>query len=79
MECDVKIKILVVTDGNRWIAHGESASSESESLCHIEVECNPQWQTDLSKDMICVVEAEIPYTPNRLQTIAGILVAPTQP
>ena len=67
----MKIRVIVVSDGKRWVAHGESDCSDSTSLQHMEVECDPQWQTRLDRDMICAVEAEIPYKPNRLQTIKG--------
>lgn len=70
----MRIRLIVVTNGDRWIAHGESAASDSESLCHMEVECSPQWQTDLDKDMICVVEADIQYQPNRLQVARGSII-----
>lgn len=67
----MKIRITVVTDGKRWIAHGESGRNDSTSLQHMEVECDPQWETKLDRDMICVVEADIPYKPNRVQSTKG--------
>lgn len=67
----MKIRVVVITDGRRWIAHGESGESDNRSLQHMEVECEPQWSTDLRRDMICTVEAEIPYAPNRLRSFKG--------
>lgn len=74
----MKIRIVVLTDGKRWIAHGESGEDDSSSLQHMEVECDPQWSTNLKRDMICVVEAEIPYTPNRVQSFNGVRVEPAK-
>jgi hypothetical protein len=67
----ITIRAVVITDGKRWIAHGESGQSESSSLQHIEVECDPQWETRLDRDMVCVVEATITYKPNRVQRVRG--------
>lgn len=67
----MKIRIVIVTDGKRWIAHGERDKTDSNSLQHIEVECDPQWVTRLDRDMICVVEADLDYQPNRLQSVKG--------
>ena len=67
----LKIRIVLLTDGKRWIAHGQSGNSDSDCLQHIEVECDPQWQTRLDRDMICIVEAAVPYKPNRIQSIRG--------
>lgn len=67
----MKIRITVITDGKRWIAHGESGESDSNNLQHMEVECDPQWATNLDKDMICTVVADIPYAPNRVQSFKG--------
>jgi hypothetical protein len=77
----LKVRIVIVTNGKRWLAHGESDNNDSENLCFIEVECDPQWQTNLDRDMICVVEAEIPYSPNRVQAFNGTVTAvdPAEP
>jgi hypothetical protein len=67
----MRIRVTVITDGKRWIAHGESGHNDSSSLQHMEVECDPQWVTRLDRDMICVVEADIAHRPNRLQSVKG--------
>jgi hypothetical protein len=71
----IKIRVVVVTDGKRWIAHGESGETDSCSLQFMEIECDPQWRTQLDRDMICIVEADIPYKPNRVQIIEGHITA----
>ena len=71
----IKVRILVISDGNDYVAYGGGRNKKHDSIdsCHSELMCANRWEESVENDMVSIIEAEIPYEPNRLQSFKGIV------